>query len=144
MLYICVHDLLSFFLTLLTWTVDPRLQAEEWTWQAFTWPSVLVGCGQSELSPSVYFTHTNTHRYTIPSYFYWLVYCISLSLFYTQCRSASGCPVCCGHVSGLLFRGSVVSGRKKGKEGVVVGRAHIDSYPLVTRQEAAFIILPPK
>lgn len=51
----------------------------------------------------------------------------------------------CGHVSGLLFRGSVVSGRKtKQGEVVKVVGAGIDSYPLATRQGAAFIILPLK
>lgn len=32
-----------------------------------------------------------------------------------------------GHVSGLLFRGSVVSGRKRGAVVAAVGRTHIDS-----------------
>lgn len=57
-----------------------------------------------------------------------------------------------GHVSGLLFRRVCGFREKKkgrgggssGDDGGGGGGAHIDSYPLATRQEAAFIILPLK
>lgn len=106
------------------------------------------GCGQSELVPSLCLTHMDTHAQANP----WPLSWLSRGLYFIEPLTCTGTEhlavrpaVSHGHVSGLLFSGSVVLvGRKKkwGAGGGDWGKAHIDSYPPATRQEAAFIILP--
>lgn len=165
-LHLCVCGPSVCCLTLLTWTVDPRLQAEPgekknrlgrpWVCHLFLW-TWSVWIRSFCLSPAR--RHTRTYTHTIPSSFPLAFLCsVFHGASYTHRHSASGCPVC--HVpwpcvwtsvqKGLWFQGEKkgvgggggVGGGDDGGGGG--GGAHIDSYPLATRQEAAFIILPLK
>lgn len=119
------------------------------------------GRGQSELGPSVCLPHVDTRAHT-HTQSHPLSRWLSCVVYFTERLTHTGTvhlavqsAMSRGHVSGLLFRR--VCGfreKKKGGGGGGVGGgddgggggggAHIDSYPLAARQEAAFIILPLK
>lgn len=128
-LHLCVCGPSVCCLTLLTWTVDPRLQAEPgekknrlgrpWVCHLFLW-TWSVWIRSFCLSPAR--RHTRTYTHTIPSSFPLAFLCsVFHGASYTHRHSASGCPVC--HVpwpcvwtsvqKGLWFQGEKKGGGRR-------------------------------